>query len=107
MHSFAHHDIESGQTQGHVLNWGWRYDLMLWWGNLMSRGKWNALQQRIIEMAHLQKGEAVLDRGCGTGTLALEAYTRVGAQGHVSGIDPGPKQIARARYKAARRGLPV
>ncbi|MBO0781769.1 MAG: class I SAM-dependent methyltransferase, partial [Ktedonobacteraceae bacterium] len=33
--------------------------------------------------------------------------TRVGATGRVCGIDPGPKQITRARNKAARRGLSI
>src|SRR5262249_61478808 len=43
----------------------------------------------------------------GTGTLALLAKERVGAAGRVAGIDPAPRQLERARAKAARRGLPV
>ncbi|MBO0780367.1 MAG: class I SAM-dependent methyltransferase, partial [Ktedonobacteraceae bacterium] len=80
---------------------------MLWWGNFMLRGKWREIQQMAVELAQLHAGEAVLDVGCGTGTLALEARTRVGATGRVCGIDPGPKQITRARNKAARRGLSI
>lgn len=49
----------------------------------------------------------MLDVGCGTGRLALAAYVRVGATGRVTGIDPGPKQINRARAKARRAGLPL
>jgi ubiquinone/menaquinone biosynthesis C-methylase UbiE len=114
MHSFAHHrhgasadKTQAYSTQGHVLDWGWRYDLMLWWGNIMLHGKWKALQLMIIDQAQFQRGETVLDVGCGTGTLTQEAYTRVGATGSVSGIDPGPRQIARARSKAARRGYTI
>jgi ubiquinone/menaquinone biosynthesis C-methylase UbiE len=114
MHSFTHHHhTESGEaqrseTQGLVMNWGWRYDLMVWFfDTLILRGKLQELRHRTIDLTQLQRGETVLDVGCGTGTLALEAYARVGATGRVSGIDPGPQQIARARSKAARRGLPI
>jgi ubiquinone/menaquinone biosynthesis C-methylase UbiE len=113
MHSFAHSspresgEAQTGLTRGHVLNWGWRYDLMLWWSNLILYGKWQALQQMIVDLARFQRGETVLDVGCGTGALTLDAYARIGATGRVSGIDPGPKQIARARSKAARRGSHV
>ncbi len=113
MHSSIHHDNRqsdknrSVETAGHVLNWGWRYDLMLWWSNLLSGGKWQELERKIIEQARLQSGETVLDVGCGTGRLALAAYARVGVSGRVTGIDPGPKQITRARAKARRAGLPI
>jgi ubiquinone/menaquinone biosynthesis C-methylase UbiE len=46
----------------------------------------------------------VLDAGCGTGFLSLELAER----GHrVTGIDFAPAMIARARQKAAERGLAV
>jgi len=94
-------------TRGHVINWGWRYDLMIWWSNLMLHGKWQALEQMIVDLAQFHAGETVLDVGCGTGTLALKAYARVGATGRVTGLDPGPKQIARAHSKAERAGFPI
>ncbi len=97
----------SKATQGRVINLGWRYDLMLWWMNLVSRGELQKVFPRLVDLAQFQPGETVLDVGCGTGTLALKAYARVGATGHVFGIDPGPKQIARARAKAERAGRSI
>ncbi|GHO80627.1 hypothetical protein KSD_83980 [Ktedonobacter sp. SOSP1-85] len=112
MQSFTHHHKESSEasskaTQGHVIDLGWRYDLMLWWQNILSRGKWQELQQHIADLAQFQPGETVLDVGCGTGTLAIIAKQHVGVAGQVSGIDPGLKQITRARSKAERAGLSI
>jgi ubiquinone/menaquinone biosynthesis C-methylase UbiE len=114
MHSFAHHrPRHSGaatpsETRGHILNWGWRYDLMLWFVDaIVLRGKLRELRQRTIDLAQIVQGDTVLDVGCGTGTLAIEVQQRLDATGHVFGIDPAPEQLARARAKAARRKLPI
>ena len=61
----------SQPTRGVVISSGWRYDLMLWIGNLASHGEWQVLRQTTADLAQLQPGESVLDVGCGTGTLAL------------------------------------
>jgi ubiquinone/menaquinone biosynthesis C-methylase UbiE len=95
------------QTRGLVIRSSWRYDLLLWVGNLATGGKWQALRQMTADLAQLQAGETVLDVGCGTGTLALIAKQRVGATGGVSGIDPSVQMIARARRKAAQHGLAI
>ena len=111
MHSHAHHHPQAAShesapaTRGLVMNWGWRYDLVSWISNLLLRGKLRGLRETALDLARLREGEAVLDVGCGTGTLALAAKARVGASGRVVGIDPGPRQIDRARSKAARRGV--
>src|SRR5262245_32816720 len=114
MHSFArHHHGRSSEssaraTKGRVVNLGWRYDLIEWiMDTFLFRGKLRELRHRPADLARLQPGESVLDVGCGTGTLAIEVQKRVGATGRVVGIDPGIQQIARARYKAARRNLPI
>jgi len=109
MHSFTHHrhneagETPAKETKGLVINSGWRYDLGEWFHTIFSfRGTFRKLRQRTISLASLQPGEQVLDVGCGTGTLALEAARRVGLGGAVYGIDPGEQQIARARGKAIR-----
>lgn len=114
MHSFARrlHSTSSKksttETKGLILNGGWRYDLGGWLiDTFLFRGQWQGLRLRTATLAQLQPGEQVLDVGCGTGTLALDIQRRVGATGRVYGIDPSTQQIARARSKAARRGLPV
>jgi ubiquinone/menaquinone biosynthesis C-methylase UbiE len=107
MHQRKSDDLSSKATQGFVLDLGWRYDLILWWQNVLSRGKWQELQHALSNLARFQPEETVLDVGCGTGTLAITAKQRVGTAGRVYGIDPGPKQIARARSKAARAGLAI
>lgn len=110
----AHHRHRSPEkatvlpTGGLVLTGGWRYDLHEWLVDAcLFRGKGRVLRRKTIELAYLQPGDTVLDIGCGTGTLALEAQRRVGNTGHVFGIDPGIQQIACARAKAVQRHLPV
>ena len=114
MHSFArHHHKQSSEaptkkTKGLVLDTGWRYDLMEWFfDTFLFRGKLRELRQRTADLARIQPGETVLDVGCGTGTLAMDVAPRVGTTGRVCGIDPGDRQIARARSKAARRNLSI
>ena len=51
--------------------------------------------------------QAVLDVGCGTGTLLLDVARQVSTTGRVAGVDPSQEQIARACAKAARRGQSI
>jgi len=112
MHSFAHHrrggpeEAPAPETQGRILNQGWRYDLQLWLlDTFVFRGKLRALRQKVVDIARMRPGEHVLDVGCGTGNLAIAAQEIVAPTGRVVGIDPGAQQIARARFKAARRNM--
>ncbi len=114
MHSFARHrhsrsgEASVKETKGLIGSGGWRYDLMGWFcDTFLFRGQVRELRQRTATLARLQPGDAVLDVGCGTGTLAMEVKPRVGRAGRVAGIDPSPQQIARARAKAARRHVPI
>jgi ubiquinone/menaquinone biosynthesis C-methylase UbiE len=114
MHSFAHHrhpspgKASAKGTTGLIGSGGWRYDLMEWViDTFLFRGQVRQLRQRTATLARIQPGDAVLDVGCGTGTLALEVAGRVDRAGRVAGIDPGAEQIARARSKAARHNLSI
>lgn len=55
----------------------------------------------LIEQAGLAPGQAVLDLGCGTGTLAV-AIKRAVPAAHVTGVDGDPEVLRRARDKARR-----
>ena len=109
-----HHTRESGavkahETRGRVITFpGWRYDLLVQLGaKFYLGGSERALRHMTTDLAQLQRGETVLEVGCGTGTLAMLATERVGPDGRVSGIDPSAALLATARRKAARRGLSI
>ena len=51
----------------------------------------------ILDVADVRPGHRVLDVGCGTGVLARAAHARVGARGHVQGLDPNDGMLAVAR----------
>jgi ubiquinone/menaquinone biosynthesis C-methylase UbiE len=91
-------------TKGLVLHWAARYDLLVW---LLTRGRNRAFREKLVGLARLIPGEALLDVGCGTGSLAIVAKRQVGPTGMVSGIDPSPAMIARALSKASKAGTDV
>ena len=95
---------ESGQTppetQGRTIRWWARwYDGASW---LMSFGQAGAIKRKAIEIAAPAESEKVLDVGCGTGALTLEAKAAAPAA-EVRGIDASPEMIEVARGKARRK----
>jgi len=58
-----------------------------------------------LELAALAPGMTVLDAGCGTGTLTLQAAERVRPGGRVVAVDFVPEMLALASEKASRRAL--
>ena len=89
-------------TKGRVLHSAAGYDLLAW---LFLLGRERAFRERLVRLARIQPGESVLDIGCGTGSLAIEAARRAGPGADVQGIDASPEMIARARRKARRAGV--
>jgi ubiquinone/menaquinone biosynthesis C-methylase UbiE len=58
-----------------------------------------------IERLDLQAGLSVLDVGSGPGYTALELGRRVGANGHVTGVDINETFVSRANARAREQGL--
>src|SRR5476651_2137593 len=61
-----------------------RYDFQVW---LATGGKERSLREAILRFARLAAGEAMLDVGCGTGTLAVAAAQLLGPHGRICGLD--------------------
>lgn len=85
-------------TSGIVLHRPAAYDLLL---SVLTLGREQRLRARALDLAQIKPGDSVLDVGCGTGTLAIAAKTRVGPSGTVCGIDASPEMLGRAIKKAA------
>jgi ubiquinone/menaquinone biosynthesis C-methylase UbiE len=64
-----------------------------------------AMRAAYLDLLQIGPGERVLDVGCGTGVVTRDVARRVGATGHVVGLDPGPVMLAVAAELAANEGL--
>ncbi|HEY7848441.1 MAG TPA: methyltransferase domain-containing protein [Ktedonobacterales bacterium] len=98
------HEPEAAKTEGLLINWAARYDLLV---ALVTLGHERRFRGMAADLAQLRHGEVALEVGCGTGGLAMEARRRVGTAGRVNGIDPSAQMIARAQRKAAQGGLAI
>lgn len=95
----SHEPTAPDEPIGLVIHAARRYDLRVWW---MTRGREAAFRAEQLDLAGVREGEALLDVGCGTGSLAILAARRVGPRGFVVGVDPSPEMVARATGKARR-----
>ncbi len=76
-----------------------------WLVRVLTLGGEKKFRQQALDLADLQPGKKVLDVGCGTGSLLIEAAGRVGPSGSVQGIEPSSEMIAHARRKAGAQGV--
>jgi demethylmenaquinone methyltransferase/2-methoxy-6-polyprenyl-1,4-benzoquinol methylase len=79
------------------------YDRM---NTVMTAGLHHQWRRRAVDMAGLRLGGRALDVATGTGDLALELASRVGADGEVVGTDFSERMLSLARRKADTAGLP-
>jgi ubiquinone/menaquinone biosynthesis C-methylase UbiE len=62
---------------------------------------------RLIDAGDPQPGERILDVGCGTGIVARQVASRIGAGGSITAIDLSPDMLAVARARSAGEGLVI
>jgi len=70
------------------------YDPLLKWGM-----REETFKRRLIEHAHIQPGQRVLDLGCGTGTLAV-MLKQSAPNAHITGVDGDPEVLSVAKSKS-------
>jgi ubiquinone/menaquinone biosynthesis C-methylase UbiE len=86
------------------LNQSWLtplYDPLLKWGM-----REEAFKRYLVEHAHLEPGQKVLDLGCGTGTLTIQIKQFL-PQIELSGLDGDPAVLHIARGKAEAAGVDI
>ena len=64
-------------------------------------GRRGRVYRRIVALAGVRPGDAVLDVGCSSGYLARKLAAAAAPAGHVTGVDPAQAAIARAQRHAA------
>jgi ubiquinone/menaquinone biosynthesis C-methylase UbiE len=110
-HGLSEHEMtgtvrEHSDTKapGLVLHHAELYDITVW---LMTLGREREFREKILCLVRLKPGDAVLDVGCGTGSLAIAAKRHVGPTGIVNGVDASAEMLARAVKKTMRAGADV
>jgi ubiquinone/menaquinone biosynthesis C-methylase UbiE len=73
----------------------------------ITLGRESVLRKMTVNLAPVKEGDCVLEIGCATGTLTLEAKRQAGATGRVFGIDIIPGMIEVSRKKAEQANLEV
>jgi len=63
-----------------------------------------AYRRAVVEALPVDRGQVVLDVGCGTGLCCGMLVEKVGSQGSVVGIEESPEMAAIARERVAREG---
>lgn len=72
---------------------------------LRTHGWRTAANSAAYLVPHLRPGMAVLDVGCGPGSITVDLARLVGPGGHVTGVDQAADPLDEARSLASKRGV--
>lgn len=75
--------------------------------SIMTAGLHHKWRRRATELSEVPPGGRALDVATGTGDLAFELASRVGARGEVVGVDFAERMLEVARHKATALGASV
>jgi ubiquinone/menaquinone biosynthesis C-methylase UbiE len=89
--------------QRRVQRYGW--DKAAAWYEQYWQNQLEPAQSRLLEMAHLQAGEKVLDIACGTGRLSFRMSEAVTTDGRITATDISDRMIEYAAKAAAERNI--
>lgn len=92
------------RNQGHTQSHGGQlvhrprlYDRVV---GVLTLGRERKFRQWTLNLGVLKNSDSVLDVGCGTGSLLLEAAECLGSSANLHGIEPSPEMASHARRKA-------
>ncbi|MGE0712489.1 MAG: class I SAM-dependent methyltransferase [Planctomycetota bacterium] len=95
-------DAAHDHAAGAIIRWPRAYDLLV---ATLTFGLEGRLRRWIVSLGAPGPGAAVLDVGCGTGTLLRAAADAVGPAGRLCGVEPAEEMVEHARRKASAAGL--
>ena len=78
-------------------HWGWIV-------KFVTLGKEGVLRRTVVDALALQPNQTVLDLGCGTGRTFPYIIDRIGASGHLIGLDHSPAMLREAQALVDRYG---
>ena len=73
----------------------------------ITLGREKVLRTMTVSLAQIRPDDCILEVGCGTGTLTIEAKRKAGTNGKVFGIDLIPGMIEVSQHKAEKAGLDI
>jgi len=104
LHDKVHEDSYVAETKGLTIHsWARFYDKLV---GLISLGRERQMRVASLELIDVQPESTILDVGCGTGSLVIEAK-RLALDGTVVGIDPSSNMVNLAKRKAEKARVDV
>lgn len=81
------------------------YNLIATFYDVLALWPYQKLRHHAIARLAINKGDTVIDLGCGTGANLKQLSRAVGSGGTVIAVEPAEKMLAIAKYKSAKNKL--